>query len=366
LGASDSIVKDLLISSSNIASVFNILLSDANQGLVLNKSSIKLIVKDGAFTEEISDNFEISKSLGLGGIPVFQGEFIYVNDISSPVDVVILDNGNYLVANAKKWGRQNTGVASVVEISSSGVTSFSFEQDDFSFSLESGGGIKEYDEGFFSFCGIIGEASIVNADDTLVAKVIINSGDADAKDYTINSETTFQLVADAYDSADKQMFGDRAYWSSSNSSSLSVDRYGLCKANSEGIAIITAEVNGIISTATFNIVVGEENPSVSSAKFSATEKDIAENAVGKTILVDRVSKKVKFEYESSDGMFPSSVDMEATGLFVVSEKSLVEDKSSRVIKVDIDGNVLFDFGYGQIDSPNSVRSLLDNSIIISS
>ena len=151
-----------------------------------------------------------------------------------------------------------------------------------------------------------------------------------------------------------------------NSSIISVSSSGLCRANAKGTATITAEINGVIGTATIEVKVGEQNPSISAAVFSSTEKDIAEKAVGKTILVDRASGKIQFTYISSDGLFPSSIDIESVGLFVISEKSLVEDVNSRVIKVDINGNVLFDFGYGQIDSPNSVYSILDNHIIIGS
>lgn len=366
LGSTDSIVEDSLISSSDTASVFNVLLSSNNQDLVENKTSMKLIVREGAFDEEISDTFEVSKSLRVGGLTIFQGEFVYINDINLPVSVALLENGHYLIANAKRWGRQNTGVASVIEVSNSGATSFSFDQDDFSFSFETGGGVREYDDDFFVVCGIVGEASVEKADDAEVEEVKVHAGDDSVDEFTINVGSTFQLIADEYDSDDKQMFGDRVFWSSNNSSVLSVNRYGLCRANSEGVATVTAEIEGVTGTATFEVKTGESNPSISTVKFSSTEQDIASEAVGKTILIDRVSKKVRFEYVSSDGMFPSSVDLESTGLFVIAEKSLVEDKNSRIIKVDADGNVLFDFGFGQVDSPNSVRSLLDNSIIIGS
>jgi len=366
LGASDAVVKDSLISSTSTASVFNVLISENNQDLLENKSSLKLIVREGAFAEEISDNFEVSQSLRIGGLTIFKGEFIYINDINAPVSVDLLENGNYLIANSKKWGRENSGVSSVIEVSKTGSTDFSFNQDNFVFSLETGGHAIEYDEDFFAFSGIVGEASIIKSDDVEVDEVKVHAGDDAVNEFTINSGSTFQLVADAYDSDDKQIFGDRVFWSSNNSSVVSINRYGLCQSNSEGVATITAEIEGATGTATFEVKTGETNPSVSTVKFSSTENDIASEAVGKTILVDRVSKKIRFEYISSDGLFPSSVDLESTGLFVISEKSLVEDKNSRVIKVDANGNVLFDFGFGQIDSPNSVRSLLDNSVIIGS
>jgi len=366
LGSADVIQSDSLVSSDGTASVFNILLSSTNQALLLSKTSLSLLVREGGFTEEISDNFEVSGSLRIGGLTIFKGEFIYVNDISFPVGVLLLENGNYLIANGKVWGRQNTGVATAIEITTAGVTSFSFDQDDFSFSLEAGGGIKEYDSDFFAFCGIVGEASIIKADDAEVSVVKVHAGNDTVTEYTINSGSPFQLIADAYDSGGKQMLGDRVFWSSSNSSVVSINRYGLCSSNSEGVATITAEIGGVTGTVTFEVKTGEANPSVSTVQFSSTENDIATEGVGKTILVDRVSKKIRFEYISSDGMFPSSVDIEATGLFVIAEKALVEDKSSRIIKVDANKNVLFDFGFGQVDSPNSVRSLLDNAIIIGS
>lgn len=367
LGGSDTVVQDVLVASDKTACVFNILLSSDNQELVYDKTSMKLILREGVFEEELSELLKVSESLRIGGLDIFKGEFIYVNDIHAPIHVTILENGNYLISNAKRWGRENSGIASVVEISPTGTNVFSYDQDNFSFSLETGGCAIEYDEDFFAFSGITGEASIIKADDVEVDEVRVHAGDSSVDEFTINVGTVFQLAADAYDSEDKQMFGDRVFWSSNNLSVVSVSKNGILSANTKGKATITAEINGVTGTASVEVVEENSFPSVSTVEFTGTEKDIATLATGKTILIDRVSKKTRYEYVSSDGLFPSSVDLESsTGLLVIAEKSLVKDKSSRIIKVDDRGNVLFDFGFGQVDSPNSVRSLIDNSVIISS
>jgi len=366
LGSTDSIVKDSLVDSDGNASVVNILLSETNNDILSEKSSLKLIAEDGAFPEDVSDFFLTSKSIRIGGLDIYIGNFIYSDGIVSPVSVNLLENGRYLICNSSQWGRENNGFSSVVEMDNTGRSYFSFNQDDFYFTLETLGGAREYDEDFFVLSGIVGTPTSTIGDDIVVTTVKVHAGEEDVNNFTINSGGQFQLAASALDVDENKILGTRFFWSTDNSSVATINSFGLLSAQSVGVVTISVEGDGIFGTANVEVKEGESNPSVSTVIFTETEQDIAENAVGKTILVDRISKKVRFEYESADGLFPASVDVDQSGLFVIAEKSLMAGKSSRVIRVDSNGNVLFDFGFGQLDNPNSVRVQANNDVVISS
>jgi hypothetical protein len=380
LGNAESVVQDFLIDSTGVSSVFNIQLSSDNQFLIGDKTDLKLIIREGAFTESLSDVFLTTKSLRVDGLPIFVGNFIYTQGISDPISVDKLENGNYLIGNAKRWGRTNLGVATVIEMNTSGTTSFTFDEKDFTFTYETLGRAEEFDRDFFLMVGMVGVASSVISDSQPIIEVKPNAGDNTITDYTINTGAVFKLIGDAFvapeggGSGNREVLGTRFTWSSNNSSVASVDAFGVVTANSTGTAVITAtttSTTGIVDdpvsgTVNIQVVEGEQNPSISTAEFSSTEEDIAQNAAGRTFLVDRVSKNIVFDYESVEGLFPASVSRDENGQFVIAEKSLLTGKTSRVIKIDSSGNVIFEFGFGQIDSPNDVKALVNEEIIISS
>jgi len=134
--SNDAIVEDSLVDSSGNASVFNVLLSADSNAILSGSSELSLIVRSGAFSEEISDLFDISGSLMVGGLSIFIGNFIYINGINAPVAASLLDNENYIVGNSRKWGRENVGIPSILEVKSDGTTDFSFDEGDFLYTLE--------------------------------------------------------------------------------------------------------------------------------------------------------------------------------------------------------------------------------------
>jgi hypothetical protein len=368
LDATDTKVEDSFVSTDKTVQIFNIKLSTEHNVVLKAQSDLRLIINDNAFSEEISDSFDISSSLGLNGIPIFKGNFVYMDGIFQPVSVAFLENGNYLIGNAKRWGRENTGLSTVIEVNDSGFTSFSYNANDFVFSLQTLGGVREFSDELFIFSGIVGKASVIKSDTELANTIIAHAGNDTITSYTINKSTTLQLTAEALDDAEEPLniFGNRFFWTSSNTSVASIDRLGLVTANNVGTASITVTSDEKTATVQIEVKEGEQNPSVSTVDFTETEKDIADNAAGKTIIVDRVSKSVRFTYDSADGLFPSAVAVENDDSYAITEKALTTDQNSRVIKVDSSGNILFDFGLGLIDSPNDVKSLRDDEVIVSS
>lgn len=85
---------------------------------------------------------------------------------------------------------------------------------------------------------------------------------------------------------------------------------------------------------------------------------------GAVILYDIRSNATTFEYTSAEGVLVSDVDIDpVSGEYVVAESSF--DKSGRIIKLDAVGNIVFSFGEGLYGLINSVAVQVDSSIVVS-
>jgi len=112
----------------------------------------------------------------------------------------------------------------------------------------------------------------------------------------------------------------------------------------------------------------EEEPSSTATAKSATavsELDTLLTKRGRVVIIDKLTFKILFSYESPEGLYPSDVQIDNEGLFVISEKSFKTKNAGRIIKVDEEGNVVFQFGFGKITRPNDVRVLENGNLLIS-
>jgi len=398
LGSSDTIQFGNLVDGSGTVQILKIKLSTTNRALLAGAVKINLIVNSDAFVDTLSSFFLASSNIQLGGQEVFIGEMIYVDGLLNPIDVKVTSNDTLLIGNGKVWGESNLGISSVVEMQKDGTAIFSYNENQFRFSPQTLGGVQEYNEQFFIFSGIVGEASFIiptavlsttdSSGNDLSSSVlvepdltfteVVHAGDVTISDFTINVNSKFQLAVtsnveilnDDGTVADSGVaFGQEFFWSSSNNNVASVNRGGLVTATALGTVIITVTAKDDLSrTAEAKIEVSEnlENPSVSTVLLTDTQQDILENAIGKTIIVDKESKNVVFTYVHQEGFYPSGLDIENEDSIPISEKSFVVSSSGRVIKIDTNGNILFDVGQGIFDSPNDVQVLKDDEIIVSS
>lgn len=86
--------------------------------------------------------------------------------------------------------------------------------------------------------------------------------------------------------------------------------------------------------------------------------------VGAVVVLDTSASATTFEYTSAEGILVSDVDIDPnTGEYVVAESSLA--KSGRVIKLDSAGNIVFSFGEGLYSLINDITVQVDSSIVIS-
>lgn len=94
--------------------------------------------------------------------------------------------------------------------------------------------------------------------------------------------------------------------------------------------------------------------------FTKTDKPFT----GAVIVYDTRSMSTNFEYTSAEGVLVSDVDIDpVSGEYVVAESSF--DKSGRIIKLDAVGNIVFSFGEGLYGLINDVNVQVDSSIVVS-
>ena len=374
LGTDDQLIEDEFIETiddTKFSQIIRIKLSLNNFVKINEYDNLKLAIKEDAFEDEISSSFDISSIVSNSGINIFKGNFYYIQGIFQPINITLLENENFVIGNAKQWGKLNEGFNSIIEVNRSGDIIFTYDKNNFTFSIQTLGGISEYNENTLLAAGIVGEASNAFADDVEIKSVNIHAGDEKQDNYLINTGEFFRFIADVkVENSDGNLvplLGNKIEWSTSNTSVATIDTDGLMKTISPGKVKIFANIEGVEDFVSVEVGENIENPSVSTASLSPTEKDIVNNAQGKVILIDKNNLNSRFTYNSPDNFYPSSVAIEKQNdLFVISEKNLLNQRLSRVIKIDTDSNVLFEFGEFNFENLNSVRSLSNNDIILSS
>lgn len=86
---------------------------------------------------------------------------------------------------------------------------------------------------------------------------------------------------------------------------------------------------------------------------------------GKTMIINKSDGAIVFEYYSPEKTYPSDAVIDTNNNIVIAESSFVAN-AGRIIKVDQNNNIVWQFGYGMFTRINDVRSKLNNDVIISS
>jgi hypothetical protein len=401
LDKNSEIIKDSSILSDGTVQNLRIQLSPQINEQLSNSDEISMVFREGFFIfENLSDFFLSTNLVRFTGFPVFKGDFLYVDGIFQPVSVNKTKEGNYLIGNAKRWGRLNDGIATIAEYTVDGLVNFSYNRNNFQFTLETLGSAKEFNDDYIIAAGITGEASNLLTDNSNIESTTITAGQG-SSEFVIQLGKTFRLKVVTLDNEMNTVFGDRYLWSSDNNVVATIGVDGTIIANSVGEATITATAvpkgnqavenddgqisetyTGLPRTATARIRVDSDPEtlySVSTVQFTDTENDMASvvedpdieqpqerNAYGFVYLIGRKSQNIVFTYECPEGSYPSKVTFDSENNLYISEKSFLTKNQGRVIKVDFNGNILLEYGFGEFDSPNDVQSLLSNEIIVSS
>jgi hypothetical protein len=407
LDTNSSVVEDSTISSDGTVKLLKIQLSSQINEALSDASEIGLVLREGFFIfEELSDFFLSTNLVRFTGFPVFKGDFLYIDGLFQPVSVNKTKEGNYLIGNAKRWGRSNEGIATIVEFTTEGIPTFSYDRNSFQFTLETLGNAKQFNDDYIVAAGISGTPSYTLTADNNIESTVITAGQGQSE-FVIQLGKDFRLKVETFDKEENKVFGDRYVWTSDNNVVAEVDVDGTVTARTIGEATITATAvpkgdqeiegesteegeegqisesfTGLPRTATARIRVDSDpqtNYSVSTVLFTDTENDIAgvvenpdeeqpqeRNATGYVYLIGRASQNVVFTYVCPEGSYPAKVTFDQDNNLFIAEKSFLVKNQGRVIKVDFNGNILFEYGFGEFDSPNDVQTLLNNEIIVSS
>lgn len=325
LSAQDTIVTVQGPNTQNDSgNVTAILLSDAHAGELAtffdsqstSDPRIFLDVKPSAVKATVNtDNLNFATLTGPRGLPVFVGNLTFISGIYQPVDVSLTSVGTWLISNAKPLTTNSDGsdvltgvgkseVSSVIEVDpATGLTSFSDNSVDFS--LLTLGAAIEYSPDYIAVAGI--------------------QTDQSPPSNTSNSTVTTAAL---------------------------------------GAGTTTQTASTTTSTASSTTSTGSTNTTTTTT--SITDFSQLSKFRGRVKIVEKASGSVVYDQPTSDGTYAADVRIDADQNLVVVEKSFDGTTGrGRVLKLDEDGNVFFQFGLAELASPNDARVLSTGNLVIS-
>lgn len=100
---------------------------------------------------------------------------------------------------------------------------------------------------------------------------------------------------------------------------------------------------------------------------ASTDVNVLSSYVGVVKIVEKTSGQVVFQQNTSDGTYAADMQLDENGYIVTIEKSFANGATGigRVIKMDSDGNIFFQFGLAEMASPNDVRVLSTGNMMVS-
>jgi len=317
--ASDKVIRIAGIGNENQASnVSPVLLSNVHAGELetflgdaTNQDQRLFVNIDPTAAKEIinTDNVNYSTLVGPRGLPVFIGKYRFIEGLFRPISLSITSTGNWLICNAKPLLTNTGGNDPITGVSSSQITSV------IELNPETGEIVFSDNSTDFSLL-------------TLGAAVEIN------------------------------------------------DRYIAVAGIVEGVGAPTTQKTNSLKATVGGGVVQNDNTtsqttttattSSSSTTETKSDLDVLTSRRGVVKMIERASGRVVFEQETSDGTYAADVQIDADGNLVTIEKSFSGGTSQgRVVKLDEDGNVFFQFGLAELASPNDVRVLSTGNLIVS-
>lgn len=322
---SDSVVRVSGPRSQDASSnVSPILLSTAHQAQLAaftadtfnSDHRLFLSVASDAAKEGVNiDNANFATLVGPRGLPVFVGDIKFVEGLFRPIHISITAAFTWLVGNAKPLltdgdkdiitGVSVKDVASIVEIEPS-TGQILFSDDSVDFSLLTLGGVVELNDRYIAAAGIVEDKGLPQASTTNRIKATVGGG-------VVATSSTVKL-----------------------NETLPTD----------------ATVEGTVDA--------------TSTTTTTTDLDVLTKRRGRVKIVEKASGRTVFEQETSDGTYAADIQVDADGNLVTIEKSFSDARASgRVVKLDEDGNVFYQFGLAELASPNDVRVLSTGNLIVS-
>lgn len=256
-----------------------------------------------------TDNENFAALVGPRGIPVFVGNFQFIDGLFRPLSISITSSGNWLICNAKPLlvdgdkkdlitGVGAEEITSVIELNPE-TGQIVFSDNSVDFSLLTLGAAAEINDRYIAVAGIVEGKAAPTTQKKSSIKATVGGG-------VIQSDST--------------------------------------------------------TTTTENAAAG----AVVTSTDTKTDLEVLTARRGIVKIVEKRSGRVVFQQDTSDGTYAADVQVDLDGNLVTIEKSFSDDTSQgRVVKLDEDGNVFFQFGLAELASPNDVRVLSTGNMIVS-
>lgn len=262
-----------------------------------------------------SDNANFAALVGPRGFPIFVGNFQFVVGLFRPISVNIMANGNWLVGNAKPLLTGSGNTDPVTGVGVADITSV-IEIDPLS------GAIVSSDNSVDFSLLTLGGAIEMNSRYIAVAGIVEGSGPPTQK-------TTTSLVATVGGG-------------------------------------VTQTTDSVTTTTTSAATATSSGTSSTGTTTTKSDVDVLTSRIGIVKIIEKASGRVVFQQPTSDGTYAADIQLDAEGEIVTIEKSFANGTSTgRVIKLDEDGNIFFEFGLAELASPNDVRVLSTGNMIVS-
>lgn len=286
-------------------------LSSQNAGLVQQfpANDSRIFFGDSTLSSGIDKDSEFYKRAinAIGQLPMFVGNFAYIDGIFSPTWADKTDSNTYIVANAK--------IA-----------------------------VKEWDFPAESFSGSSEDLQLVGSGGMASVSSIV---EVDSNNQMIFGTDVMNFSPFVPGRAEK------------------IDDHTLLIGGLRPGGVIGTDLSGDLD---FNFRTVGGSPDIRQIQKQTLNEMFFTKAsspiVGAVTIYDTRSQSTTFEYLSAEGIVVSDVDIDPiSGTYVVAESSF--DKSGRIIKLDSSGNIVFSFGEGTYGLINSINVQVDGSIVIS-
>lgn len=266
-------------------------------------------------------NANFASLSGPRGLPMSNADVMFVPGIYRPISVFISQySTNWIICNAKPLddtdvvtGVSKNEITSVVEIEPS-TGAIVFSDDSLDFSIITLGGAAEFNEKYLAVAGI--------------------SADQYPPPTTSSNQSTRQ-----------------------------------------SLGVGTVNVNTTTTTTQTTSTTATTTGGTETNVQSSVTTDFSKLATyrGRVKLIEKSSGRVVFDELTSDGTFASDVQVDGDDNLIVIEKYYQDDPNSplpygrgRIIKMDPDGNIYWQYGLGSFESFNDVRTLTSGNVVVSS
>ena len=385
---------DEIISSDKNDQILEIKLSTDKAAQMKGvKSAIFLSLESNVVAQTLEGNANSSALTGIRGLEVDIADFTFIDQIRHPVFADILDDGSWIIANSsviegeeseddsqqqsrrsrggRRSGRNNSGGQGVGEIPD--VVAFDpdlpedivYSNTDIKFSDFSLGSIAEMDSGSLVIAGIRqSDTSIDSSSDD----------QEESFDMTIFYENT--INGDLTNAFHVELGNTDGYGLRESNGGVVIADDGTSVSHpSTGRYEFTFEATeGTSYEVSWKVTQNKgDDPTFVTEEFQGSKgeqprKSRAEEALqgyrGAVIIVDPYANRKTFEYTSPDGLFASDVRIAPDGNLVIAESSFASN-NGRIIKLDNDGNIIFQYGQGRLGIVNDVSPLDNGNFLIS-